>query len=245
MREIPHLLAPHIKGQLLWFCLLGSIAFSLAGCSSFRGPGEFKSPDAFRSESNNYQLLLPEFRGPTPAPTPRSGEAPIGEGPFVLEWPVQAARLTQKFRPSSNPSHQGIDLAGSLNSPILSAHDGIIVYAGRGFKGYGKMILVEYNHMWATLYAHLNRYKVNTGEWVTRGQLIGLMGRTGRVSGVHLHFELLKDKQPVDPLSMLRFKGEVAEATETQGLPLATLLRLVPDAECNRIGLADPSRPVC
>ncbi|MCB0384660.1 MAG: M23 family metallopeptidase, partial [Bdellovibrionales bacterium] len=133
--------------------------------------------------------------------------------------------------------HQGIDLAGALNSPVLSAHDGIIVYAGRGFKGYGKMILVEYNHMWATLYAHLNRYKIKTGEWVTRGQLIGLMGRTGRVSGVHLHFELLKDKQPVDPLSMLRFKGEVALNSEViLQQSLASIRRFLPNAECNQEG---------
>lgn len=213
MREVPHLLMT-LGRQSLWALSAVVVILLQLSCSSFSGFEKFQGPDSYGSDSTdtqNYDLMLPEFRGNAPAPSPRSGGGPIGEGPFVLEWPVDAAHLTQKYRPPRNRKHQGIDLAGRMNTPILAAHDGIVVYAGRGFKGYGRMILVEYNHIWATLYAHLNRYKVKTGTWVKRGQLIGLMGRSGRVSGVHLHFELLKERQPIDPLSMLRLKGEIAQ----------------------------------
>ena len=105
----------------------------------------------------------------------------------------------------------GVDLAGKRGYRIYAAHDGIVVYAGRGFRGYGNMILLEYDGQWATLYAHLDGFRVKTGDRVSTGQTIGTMGRTGRATGVHLHFELLKKKQPVDPLPYLRGEALVVE----------------------------------
>lgn len=84
--------------------------------------------------------------------------------------------------------------------PILAAHEGVVVYAGNSFRGYGNMVLLEYNHQWATLYAHLDRIMVREGQKLRVGDKLGTMGRTGRATGVHLHFELIKNKQPIDPL---------------------------------------------
>jgi murein DD-endopeptidase MepM/ murein hydrolase activator NlpD len=66
------------------------------------------------------------------------------------------------------------------------------------------MILLEYNDKWATLYAHLDRSRVKNGQEVKAGDVIGEMGRTGRATGVHLHFELMRDKQPIDPMPFLK-----------------------------------------
>jgi murein DD-endopeptidase MepM/ murein hydrolase activator NlpD len=191
----------------------------LNSCSSFVGPGELASTGSTSAaDVQPYDLLLPEFQGPYLRPGPRNGGGPFFSETFLLDWPVNSAKLTQKFRPPSNLSHQGIDLSGSMNTPILAAHNGIVVYAGSGFKGYGKLIIVEFSDEWATLYGHLNRFQVKTGDWVAKGQTIGKMGRTGRVSGVHLHFELIHRKQPIDPLSLLRWQGEVAAQFSDQGL---------------------------
>ncbi len=197
------------------------------GCSSFQGPEELEADELSDSLSTHqpYHLLLPQFRSAPFSPhlLEKEGQLPF-HNTFNMEWPVDQVHITQKFRPVLNPHHQGIDLGGPLNTSIKAAHEGVVVYAGRGFKGYGKMILIEYNNEWATLYAHLNRFKVKTGQWVSKGQAIGKMGRTGRASGVHLHFELIKDKLPIDPLTILHWPGEIAGYNNTYNLKYFSLL---------------------
>ena len=118
-------------------------------------------------------------------------------------WPVKKARLTQKFK-SGSKRHQGIDLASRKNTPIYATEDGVVIYVGREFSGYGKLLIIEHQgDRWASFYAHLNTYKVKEGQRVRRGQLVGLMGRTGRATGVHLHFEIRHNRKPVDPLDVL------------------------------------------
>lgn len=131
-------------------------------------------------------------------------------GPFQLQWPVRKAKINRGFS-TGRDEHFGLDIGGRKNQTIYSAHDGTVVYAGSGFRGYGKMILIEYDSNWASLYGHLNRIEVKMGQKVLAGQVIGKMGRTGRATGVHLHFELIKGKQPVDPLPYLRDKALITD----------------------------------
>ncbi|MNT63355.1 Murein DD-endopeptidase MepM [compost metagenome] len=65
------------------------------------------------------------------------------------------------------------------------------------------MILVESGNGWATLYAHFDKILVSEGQKVRKGEILGAMGRTGRATGVHLHFEIRKNRGPVDPLPLL------------------------------------------
>lgn len=127
------------------------------------------------------------------------------QGPFQLQLPVSKYRFVRGFKrvPGRRP-HKGVDLDGHTGDAILAAHRGVVVYAGSSFSGYGKMVLIEFDGEWATLYAHLNRFRVRTGDIVEAGDRIGDMGRTGRASGSHLHFELIKNKQPIDPMPYLR-----------------------------------------
>ena len=130
---------------------------------------------------------------------------PALRGPLQLYWPVENPIINRGFSERKGKrSHLGIDFKGRRNDPILAAHDGTVIYVGQKFRGYGKMILIEYDHTWASLYSHLNSYNVRTGQEVKAGQVIGKMGRTGRATGVHLHFELIKNKKPIDPYPLLR-----------------------------------------
>ena len=127
-----------------------------------------------------------------------------------MRWPVDQARFTQSFRPKSKRRrrpHQGIDLAARRGTPIYAAHEGTVVYTGSGYRGYGKLVIIEFQDqdiLWATFYAHLSRILVRQGEKVTTDTKIGLMGRTGRATGTHLHFELRKNTIAIDPMPYLK-----------------------------------------
>lgn len=120
-----------------------------------------------------------------------------------FDWPVDRARMTRGFLPNKRRPHLGIDLAAPRGTPILAAQGGTVIYAGREFRGYGKMVLIESGDGWATLYAHFDKILVSEGQRVRQGEVIGAMGRTGRATGVHLHFEIRKNRGPVDPLPLL------------------------------------------
>lgn len=120
-----------------------------------------------------------------------------------FHWPVKKGKLTQKFK-SGSRKHQGIDIGAWNNASIYAAEDGLVIYAGRDFTGYGNLIIIEHgNDTWASFYAHLNSFKVREGSRVQKGELIGLMGKTGRATGVHLHFEIRYKRTPIDPLLYL------------------------------------------
>lgn len=121
----------------------------------------------------------------------------------MFDWPVDRARLTRGFDVAKRRPHLGIDLAGPRRTPVFASHNGMVIYAGRDFRGFGKMILVETGNGWATLYAHLDAILVSEGQKVNRGSTIALLGNTGRSTGPHLHFELRRGKAPVDPLMYL------------------------------------------
>ena len=130
----------------------------------------------------------------------------------LFDWPVWEARMTRGYLPNGTKRrkrpHRGIDLAAPRGSAIMSSHDGIVIYTGSGFKGYGKMVMVESADTreggnWATLYGHMDKILVYEGKKVRQGEVIGALGNTGRSSGPHLHFEIRRLNGPIDPLPML------------------------------------------
>lgn len=158
-------------------------------------------------------------------------------GDVFFDWPVDEARLTRGFIPERRKRkrpHLGIDLAGPRGTPIFSAQAGTVIYAGKAFRGYGKMILVENRNGWASLYAHLNKINIREGDAVTKGQKIAEMGNTGRSTGNHLHFEIRRDRRPVDPMAYLPgVEGSASRALnpDLNILPaLANLFALHPSA---------------
>ncbi|MGL1904255.1 MAG: M23 family metallopeptidase [Fibrobacterales bacterium] len=94
--------------------------------------------------------------------------------------------------------HQGTDIAALLNDPVFTTAPGVVVFAGV-LKDFGKVIKIKHGDGFTTVYAHLNRIVVNKGDFVKRGQNIGMVGMTGNTTGPHLHYEVIKDGLKVNP----------------------------------------------
>ncbi|HEV7716217.1 MAG TPA: M23 family metallopeptidase [Steroidobacteraceae bacterium] len=98
--------------------------------------------------------------------------------------------------------HRGIDFAGSAGSEVVAVAAGVVTWAGAR-SGYGSMVEVNHGNGYMTRYAHNQRTLVTVGQTVTRGQAIALMGSTGRSTGPHVHFEVLKNGRQINPASFL------------------------------------------
>ncbi|MEL7214862.1 MAG: M23 family metallopeptidase, partial [Pseudomonadota bacterium] len=123
-------------------------------------------------------------------------------------------RESSRFGPRRDPftgrlrQHNGFDFAAPTGTPIYASATGRVIMAGT-LGAYGKMIKIRHDFGYDTLYAHLHRIRVDRGDIVERGDLIGDMGSTGRSTGPHLHYEIHKDGRPVDPINYLRAARDV------------------------------------
>jgi len=117
-----------------------------------------------------------------------------------LLWPTSGRVVTQYY----GWQHTGIDIDGDYSSPLYAATDGVVEKAGWNSGGYGLQIVVDHPNGMKTRYAHASKLFVKVGDSVKRGQVIAIMGTTGRSTGTHIHFEVyLKDKR-VNPLTYIR-----------------------------------------
>jgi murein DD-endopeptidase MepM/ murein hydrolase activator NlpD len=137
----------------------------------------------------------PEALGSMPAAPTQSGS--------YFDWPVDSAKLSRGYITNRRRKHLGLDLASRKGTQIFASHDGRVIYTGTGFRGYGKMIMIEGKGGFATLYGHLSKIIISQGAKVKQGELIGLMGRTGHATGNHLHFEIRSGNKTVNPLLYL------------------------------------------
>lgn len=123
--------------------------------------------------------------------------------------PVEGVSLTSGFGVRADPfrrgaaMHAGIDLAGPIGTPIYATADGIVSYSG-WMRGYGNLIEIAHGKAVETRYGHLSKTFVKPNMRVKRGQLIGLMGSTGRSTGSHLHYEVRLDGHAVNPVPYLQ-----------------------------------------
>lgn len=138
----------------------------------------------------------------------RSADAPA---PFV--HPVPKGRISSSFAnyvvKSRNRKHHGVDFAAPIGTPVYAASSGVVLNADMGSMSdaFGLAVLIEHGDKFQSLSAHLSRIDVNIGDWVQAGQQIGLVGKTGRATGPHLHFELWQNTIPKDPLLFLPIKA--------------------------------------
>ncbi len=124
--------------------------------------------------------------------------------------PVQTAAFTSGYGVRSDPfrgaaaMHAGIDLAGPAGTPIHATADGVVREAAWNKGGYGRLIKIDHGRGIETRYAHLSSMSVSPGQRVTRGQVIGRMGSTGRSTGSHLHYEVRIDGRAVNPIPFMK-----------------------------------------
>tara|TARA_Y100000588_G_C14182382_1_gene894232 strand:+ start:710 stop:1357 length:648 start_codon:yes stop_codon:yes gene_type:complete len=127
----------------------------------------------------------------------------------LMKTPLDGAKLSSGFGTRKHPIlgynkfHKGIDFAAAIGTPIYAAGNGTIEYAGRN-GGYGKYIRIRHNGSYKTAYAHLNNFNkgISKGVRVNQGQIIGYVGSTGLSTGPHLHYEIIYQGKPINPLKM-------------------------------------------
>ena len=124
--------------------------------------------------------------------------------------PVKGTRFTSGYGVRSDPfkgraaMHAGLDLAGPIGTPIYATADGTIGRAEWNNGGYGNLVEIDHGRGIQTRYGHLSKFVVSAGQHVKRGDLIALMGSTGRSTGSHLHYEVRIDGKPVNPIPFMQ-----------------------------------------
>jgi murein DD-endopeptidase MepM/ murein hydrolase activator NlpD len=163
------------------------------------------------------RLTIPGVgRGLTAIVPPGTGEwtrsDPRGraDAPSLI-WPV-SGRVSSGFGLRHGAHHDGLDIPMAPGTPIRAAEAGRVIHSGGGLSGYGNTIILRHAGRLSTVYAHNRKNLVRVGEFVERGQVIGEVGKTGRASTPHLHFEVRRDGSPIDPIDYLPCSTQIASA---------------------------------
>jgi len=97
--------------------------------------------------------------------------------------------------------HYGMDFTAKTGTPIFATGDGVVMKADNSMSGYGNLIIVNHGFGYKSFYAHMSKFKARKGQKVKRGDIIGYVGSTGRSEAPHLHYEVHKDGQPINPIN--------------------------------------------
>lgn len=130
----------------------------------------------------------------------------LADAPSI--WPIEG-RVASSFGEREDPFngegafHAGIDIDAPYGTPVRASADGDVVEAAMG-NGYGREVVLDHGHNVSTVYGHLSAFAVIAGQHVTRGQVIGYVGQSGRATGPHLHYEVRVHNVPVNPHKYLR-----------------------------------------
>ncbi|MBC7430025.1 MAG: LysM peptidoglycan-binding domain-containing M23 family metallopeptidase [Bacteriovorax sp.] len=119
-------------------------------------------------------------------------------------WPVPSSnKMSSGFGSRWGKKHEGVDIPGRVGSHIVAAAEGVVVYSGDEIGGYGNITVIAHKDGYFSVYAHAKVNFTKQGQRVYRGQVIAQIGLTGRTYGPHLHFEVRKNGQAIDPTSFL------------------------------------------
>jgi murein DD-endopeptidase MepM/ murein hydrolase activator NlpD len=202
---------------------LGSLASEVSALYGLKSDRILKDKDPSGSSDQNVAVSLDTFYALRR--TAMSGAATIGIGMGLTNrsasladwvhmaeapnlWPVEG-RITGSFGEREDPFngegafHRGIDISTGFGSPVRAPADGVVTFAGEE-SGYGRLIQIEHSSSILTRYGHLSGFAVTEGQRVSRGQIIGYVGMSGRSTGPHLHYEVWVHNSPVNPYKFLR-----------------------------------------
>lgn len=139
---------------------------------------------------------------PAPAPAP-SAPTVADNSTGRFGWPLTGAILSSFGQIGSGQRNDGINIAARPGTPVQAAADGTVIYAGDEIQVHGGLVLINHGDGWITAYANLDRLDVERGDRVRRGQPIGASGDTGLAPQPQLHFEIRRNRRPVDPAQHL------------------------------------------
>jgi murein DD-endopeptidase MepM/ murein hydrolase activator NlpD len=163
------------------------------------------------------------------------------EKSFILQM-TPSGRPVQKFQGVSSSYgwrthpvtgekefHRGIDYRGKKGDPVIATADGVVEYSGYHKKsGYGNMILLTHDNGFKTLYGHMSKRLVQTGETVKKGQIIGQIGSTGLSSGNHLHYEVSFVQRKLNPSPFVNWRlDNFDEIKKVKGVPWGSLGQVI------------------
>ncbi len=150
---------------------------------------------------------LYRFKSTKNGPATYLSERGEGNRRALLKTPIDGARITSPFGMRHHPIlgftklHTGTDFGAPRGTPIFAGGDGTVVKAG-WYGGYGNYVRIRHNKEYMTAYGHMSKILVRVGQRVKQGQTIGLVGTTGRSTGPHLHYEVLRYGKPINSQTM-------------------------------------------
>ena len=160
---------------------------------------------AFERQITGVQDQNPPATAPEAVARP-SADQTTGTGAPILSEVTTSAPVSSKFGWRQDPLtgqatfHHGVDIAVAYGHDVKAAADGVVSFAGVQ-NGYGNTVMIDHEGGRQTRYAHLSQELVRAGDVVSEGQVLGKSGNSGRTTGPHLHFEMLVNGQPVNPLA--------------------------------------------
>ncbi len=122
---------------------------------------------------------------------------------YSYMWPVKGKIISKFGLLAKGLRNDGINISADIGNPVLAIESGKIVYAGNEIQAFGNLILIKHHNDKTSAYAHLDKINVKKGESVNKGQIIALVGNSGKVSIPQLHFEIRDKDGPLDPLKYL------------------------------------------
>jgi murein DD-endopeptidase MepM/ murein hydrolase activator NlpD len=175
---------------------LGITPARVGGPGGVGGPFEAAGNATFKALFNSWKKLdqLQDGVIAIPSDKPVRTDVSFTSGFGVRSDPFHAGAAM----------HPGIDLAGVVGTPIYATADGTVLRAGWNSGGYGNLVEIDHGRGITTRFGHLSAILVHNGDRITRGQLIGRMGSTGRSTGSHLHYEVRIDNRPVNPIPFMK-----------------------------------------
>lgn len=158
-------------------------------------------PDVPISRIKNKALDIYQELATTDGNDDRNKPAPAAASTrSKLLWPTHLRVINQYY----GYSHTGLDIDGDYTDPLYASDDGVVEKAGWNNGGYGLMIFIDHGNGFKTRYGHASKLFVKAGDRVTRGEVIGMVGTTGRSTGTHLHYEVYVNGKRANPLTYIR-----------------------------------------
>jgi murein DD-endopeptidase MepM/ murein hydrolase activator NlpD len=114
-------------------------------------------------------------------------------------WPLRQGRVSSGYGPRGRRMHRGVDIAAPTGTPIFAVEAGT-VKRSKYVRGYGRLVEIKHSEMYTTRYGHNSKNLVRAGDYVRKGQIIALVGSTGRSTGPHVHFEVRQTGVAINPV---------------------------------------------